>query len=133
MSAETTNRQATNFGASAFRLSPRQWLFVIAIATVFAMGISPAWKRIEQFERGADYRLPYRQSNNYWLYQRHLEKSLNSTVQKSAFVIGDSVIWGEYVTPSGTLSHFLSEQSIPEWQFVNAGVNGQFPLALEGP
>lgn len=130
--AINTNTQATNFGASAFRLSPRQWPFVIAITTLLAMGISPAWKHIEQFERGADYRLPYRQSNDYWLYQWHLEKSRNSTVRKRAFVIGDSVIWGEYVKPSGTLSHFLSEQSNPEWQFVNAGVNGQFPLALEG-
>ena len=42
------------------------------------------------------------------------------------------MIWGEYVRPDGTLSHFLSEQSGQPGKFVNAGVNGLFPLAFEG-
>jgi len=41
-------------------------------------------------------------------------------------------MWGEYVLPDGTLSHFLNEQSGQPPMFVNAGVNGLFPLALEG-
>jgi len=47
-------------------------------------------------------------------------------------VLGDSVVWGEYVRPDGTLSHFLNEQSGQPGKFVNAGVNGLFPLAFEG-
>jgi hypothetical protein len=46
-------------------------------------------------------------------------------------VIGDSVVWGEYVRANGTLSYFLNQAS-SERQYVNAGINGLFPLALEG-
>ena len=42
------------------------------------------------------------------------------------------MIWGEYVRPDATLSHFLSEQFGQPGKFVNAGVNGLFPLAFEG-
>src|SRR2546426_96721 len=34
--------------------------------------------------------------------------------------------------PEGTLSHFLNEQFGQTGKFINAGVNGLFPLALEG-
>jgi hypothetical protein len=47
-------------------------------------------------------------------------------------MLGDSVVWGEYVLPNGTWSHFLNEQAGPADKFVNGGVNGLFPLALEG-
>ena len=47
-------------------------------------------------------------------------------------MLGDSVVWGEYVRPDGTLSHFLNRQSGQSDRFVNCGVNGLFPLALEG-
>lgn len=47
-------------------------------------------------------------------------------------VLGDSVVWGEYVKSDGTLPHFLNQQAGQPDRFVNAGVNGLFPLALEG-
>jgi hypothetical protein len=40
--------------------------------------------------------------------------------------------WGEYVRAGGTLTHFLNQQAGQSDQFVNCGVNGLFPLALEG-
>ncbi len=52
------------------------------------------------------------------------------------YVIGDSVVWGEYVQADGTLSHFLNrrldQQGESRYRYVNAGLNGLFPLALEG-
>jgi len=47
-------------------------------------------------------------------------------------VLGDSVIWGEYVLPDGTWSHFLNREAGVTNRFINGGVNGLFPLALEG-
>ncbi len=47
-------------------------------------------------------------------------------------LLGDSVVWGEYVAPDGTLSHFLNEQAGAADRFVNGGLNGMFPLAQEG-
>jgi hypothetical protein len=88
-------------------------------------------------DHDADYRVPYELSNDYWLYRQHLEAAAESPEGDPAppvFVIGDSVIWGEYVTREGTLSHFLNAQPARPLgrRFINAGVNGLFPLALEG-
>ena len=47
-------------------------------------------------------------------------------------MLGDSVVWGEYVAPDGTLSHFLNQEAEATNRFVNLGLNGLFPLAQEG-
>jgi hypothetical protein len=83
---------------------------------------------VERFQIGPDYRVPYALSKDYWLYQRRLEQ----IGPAHPIVLGDSVIWGEYVRADGTLSHFLNEQCGQPGQFINAGVNGLFPLAFEG-
>jgi hypothetical protein len=109
-------------------LSARQWLVVAAIVAAVLVATPRAWKKIERFETGPDYRVPYALSKDYWLYERRLERLTPTDI----VVVGDSVIWGEYVRADGTLSHFLSEQSGQPGRYVNAGVNGLFPLAFEG-
>ncbi|MDH7568253.1 MAG: hypothetical protein QHJ73_01535, partial [Armatimonadota bacterium] len=77
-----------------------------------------------------DYRLPAVLSQDYWLYGRWLR---HAAADDGAIVlVGDSVVWGEYVLPDGTLSHFLTAESNGGSRFVNGGVDGFFPLALEG-
>ena len=110
------------------RLTARQWLLVGGIVLAFVLLAPWVWKQAERFETGSDYRLPYALSKDYWLYERRL----GELPANSAVVIGDSVVWGEYVLPDGTLSHFLNEAAGQPEAFVNAGVNGLFPLALEG-
>ncbi len=117
------------FGVNEMRLDCRQWLAVLIILLACALGIPWIWKGIERFDTGPDYRIPYALSKDYWLYQRRLEKISNPA---SIPILGDSVVWGEYVRPDGTLSHFLNCQSGQSDRFVNCGVNGLFPLALEG-
>ena len=113
---------------NAMRLGTREWLAVAAVVTVVLLGTPLLWKKVERFDTGPDYRVPYALSKDYWLYERRLERITPTNIA----VIGDSVIWGEYVRPDGTLSHYLSEQSGQPGRFVNAGVNGLFPLAFEG-
>ena len=113
---------------NAMRLSTRQWLAVATIVAVVLLATSWLWKKAEQFETGPDYRIPYSLSKDYWLYERRLGRITPISIA----VIGDSVIWGEYVRPDGTLSHFLDEQANQPERFVNVGVNGLFPLAFEG-
>jgi hypothetical protein len=113
---------------NAMRLSARQWLAVAGIVTAVLLATPWMWKKIERFDIGPDYRIPYALSKDYWLYERRLDRLAPTDI----VVIGDSVIWGEYVRPDGTLSHFLSEQSGQPGKFVNAGMNGLFPLAFEG-
>lgn len=113
---------------NGMRLATRHWLVVAAITGVVLVATPWVWRKVERFDTGADYRIPYALSQDYWLYQRRLEQVSATNVA----VVGDSVVWGEYVRPDGTLSHFLNEQSGWPGRFVNAGVNGLFPLALEG-
>ncbi|HUS34711.1 MAG TPA: hypothetical protein VM680_05095 [Verrucomicrobiae bacterium] len=110
------------------RLNARLWLATIAILAGIIFLTPRVWKRIEKFEVTLDYRIPYSLSKDYWLYQRRLEQHTTST---NILLIGDSVIWGEYVLPDGTLSHFLNDQTKSD-RFINAGVNGLYPLAIEG-
>jgi hypothetical protein len=42
------------------------------------------------------------------------------------------VVWGEYVSPDGTLARFLNDNAGTTNRFVNLGLNGLFPLAEEG-
>jgi len=111
------------------RLSPRQWLLALAIVAAVLLATPRIWKMIERVETGPDYRIPYRLSYDYWLCQRRLERDADPS---KIIILGDSVIWGEYVSRDGTLSHFLAQETHRPGEFLNAGVNGLFPLAMEG-
>lgn len=113
---------------NGMRLSSRHWVAVAVIVTLVLLATPRLWQKVERFEIGPDYRIPYPLSKDYWLYNQRLQR-LTST---DLAVVGDSVIWGEYVRSDGTLTHFLGEQVGQPGKFVNAGVNGLFPLALEG-
>jgi hypothetical protein len=110
------------------RLNAWHWVLVFGIVLLVATLTPPLWKKLERFDTGPDYRIPYGLSKDYWLYQRRLERIAPTKI----VVLGDSVVWGEYVLPDGTWSHFLSREAGATNLFVNAGVNGLFPLALEG-
>jgi hypothetical protein len=111
------------------RLNLRQCLLALGII-LLAIVLTPwLWKGVERFDTGPDYRIPYDLSKDYWLYQRRLEDKVDP---RGIVMLGDSVVWGEYVLPNGTWSHFLNDQTGQPQKFVNGGVNGLFPLALEG-
>ena len=110
------------------RLNARHWAVVFGIVLMAVTLTPPVWKKVERFDTGPDYRIPYALSKDYWLYQRRLQRIASTNI----VVLGDSVVWGEYVLPDGTLSHFLNRETGATDRFVNAGVNGLFPLALEG-
>jgi hypothetical protein len=111
------------------RLNARQWALALGIIMLVVFLTPRLWKSLERFNTGPDYRIPYDLSKDYWLYQRRMEDRINP---HSIVMLGDSVVWGEYVQPDGTWSHFLNQQTGQGDKFVNGGVNGLFPLALEG-
>jgi len=111
------------------RLSLRQWAVALVLVALVALVTPRLWRHIERFDTGADYRIPYQLSNDYWLFEWRLQQT---AAAKPIVVLGDSVVWGEYVKADGTLTHFLNRQAGQPERFVNAGVNGLFPLSLEG-
>ncbi len=110
------------------RLSSRQW-GVVFVILAFVVTLTPSvWKKLERFETGLDYRIPYALSKDYWLYEHRLQRLKPTNI----VMLGDSVVWGEYVLPNGTWSHFLNQEAGATDLFVNGGVNGLYPLALDG-
>jgi len=117
------------FGVNELRLDARQWAAALLIVALVLLLTPWVWERCEKFETGSDYRLPYQLSKDYWLYGRRVSQVVN---KNKVLLLGDSVVWGEYVSPDGTLSHFLNEQAGATNRFVNLWLNGLFPLAQEG-
>jgi hypothetical protein len=117
------------FGVNEMRLSAREWLAALIIVIAWMLLLPRICTKFETFNPGPDYRIPYALSKDYWLYQRRLDQLSDANCIP---VLGDSVVWGEYVLPDGTLSHFLNQQTGQSDRFVNCGVNGLFPLAMEG-
>jgi hypothetical protein len=111
------------------RLNAGQCALAVGILALLIFLTPRLWKAAERFDTGPDYRIPYDLSKDYWLYQRRLDDKVDP---RGIVMLGDSVVWGEYVLPDGTWSHFLNEQAGQTNLFVNGGVNGLFPLALEG-
>jgi hypothetical protein len=117
------------FGVNEVRLNAPQWLAMLAILWIITLLTPAIWKRIERFDTGPDYRLPYALSKDYWLYARRMEQAARPG---RVILLGDSVVWGEYVLPNGALSHFLNQEAGVTNRFINGGLNGLFPLAQEG-
>jgi hypothetical protein len=64
------------------------------------------WHAVEKFEPSDDYRVPYELSNDYWMIARWC-KYANSNYP--IVMIGDSVVWGQYVGMRETLPYYLNE------------------------
>ena len=123
------NTREDVFETNGIHLTPRQWVVTILISVAMVFVVPRWWYRAEVLESATAYRIPCQVSADYALYERHVTGAAGDA--NAVFVIGDSVVWGEYVARDGTLSHFLTDED-DQRVFVNAGVNGLFPLALEG-
>ncbi len=131
----TENRQAEGpqdsappFSSNAVRLAMGEWIVLFLGLLILGALAGPIWGRLEVFEPSPVYRIPYESSEDYWLFDRLCEKAGES---EKSFVIGDSFVWGQYVEKDKTLSSFLNQHAGSE-RFVNAGLDGSHPLALEG-
>lgn len=114
--------------SNTIRLSGREWLAVAAFAAALITLAPPLWSRFETFRPGPDYRIPYDLSQDYWLYSRFAGRAQASA---EVLLVGDSVVWGQYVRPTETLSHALNARSKAA-RFANLGLDGAHPAALAG-
>jgi hypothetical protein len=116
------------FGSNTIRLSVHEWVVAGALVIALCLFIPWGWQQIEPFDPGPDYRMPYELGNDYWQYERYCRLACG---QDKVLVIGDSVVWGEYVTPQDTLTHHLNALTGSD-RFVNLGVDGIHPAAMHG-
>lgn len=102
------------------QLAPREWLGVLAIVVAADALVVASWPASDAAP-GAG-RLPYALRDDYWAYERLVEQAGRERV----LVVGDSVIWGQFVAPEATLPARLGGG------FVNAGIDGLHGVAFEG-
>jgi len=114
--------------SNAFRLTGRQWMGVGVFAVALYVLTPVAWQRVEKLETGRDYRIPFELNGDYWLWSR---VAAQAAATHETVILGDSVIWGVYVKPGETLSHYLNALEGSN-RYGNLGVNGKQPLALAG-
>jgi hypothetical protein len=116
------------FSSNSIRLSWKNWVIVLVILVLILYLLPKIWQGLEKFEPSTDYRLPYILSDDYWMFTRWSKYACS---EYPFVVVGDSVVWGQYVPMDGTLSHYLNERA-GEDVFANLGVDGTHPAAIMG-
>jgi hypothetical protein len=116
------------YGSNCVRLSLADLIIVLSILLVVFSLIPMLWERAEKLEPSSDYRIPYDLSSDYWLYERYCRLACS---RYETLIIGDSVVWGHFVSKDNTLSHHLNDLTGSP-QFANLGADGTHPAALEG-
>jgi hypothetical protein len=124
----TWHDRAHPFSSNEVRLSIREWAGLLAILFLVGLLAGMVWNRLERFGPSAEYRIPYELSDDYWHFERFCDKAGES---EKIFVIGDSFVWGQFVPKEQSLSSRLNQEA-GEPLFVNTGLDGGHPLALEG-
>lgn len=130
-------------GANTQRLSFRGWLVacaIIAALWIFVPGIVVPNLNLQE---DPQFRVPYSLSEDYSLF-RNYASQVRETPDSEALdlvMLGDSVIWGEYVAKENSWPAELTqiwnasvngsgnERAIRIWNF---GLNGAHPTALRG-
>lgn len=125
---KTGENRSTPFSSNAIRLSVWDWLIVAVTIAVLTIGLPAMWQGLEDFSLSADCRIPYDNSEDYWLFKQFSRSVCN---KNKTLVIGDSVIWGHYVDKDQTLSHYLNNLAGYD-RFINLGLDGSHPMALLG-
>jgi hypothetical protein len=114
--------------SNELRLTIREWI-ALSVFTLALVLVAPAlWTYVEPLHFESDQRMPYELSGDYWLYDRF---SRLAASQCETLLIGDSVVWGQYVKRDETLSHYLNELAHVQ-RFANLGLDGVHPAALAG-
>ncbi|MBT4482690.1 MAG: hypothetical protein HOC71_03320 [Candidatus Latescibacteria bacterium] len=116
------------FSSNTIRLSWKNWVVVICIFILIFSLFPQFWGAIEKFNPSSSYRLPYILSSDYWMFRQWCK---SACTEYPALIIGDSVVWGQYVRKDRTLSHFLNDMAGKD-MFANTGVDGIHPAAMVG-
>ncbi len=120
--------KSEKFSSNEVRLSGTEWLWALGICLMVLIGLPPLERAAEEFKPDSDYRVPYRLGYDYYHFQRYSRWAAD---HYDILMIGDSVLWGDYVTPDNTLTHDLNTLAGRQ-QFANLAINGIHPIALAG-
>jgi len=111
------------------RVGFRGMLAVLAVVLAVWWLIPRLADRWEPANFAVHYRTPASFSQDYWQYRRFARQA---AAADEILLVGDSVVWGEYVDAGQTLADHLTQASGRGAVFRNGGLNGLHPLAMEG-
>jgi hypothetical protein len=117
------------FSSNSVRLTGKQWLIALGALILICLLTPILWSCLIPHHNERDYRISNAHSQDYWSY-KHL-CAFSAKMDNPIIVLGDSVMWGAYVSHKQTVTHFLNERLDSE-RFINLGINGSHPMALAG-
>lgn len=112
---------AENGGRGGVRLSLHEWLAAVAVIAAVLLALPQAWRRIDAPADAPNSRVPYRLSGDYWMFER---LAARAAAEGAVAVIGDSVIWGHYVSAAETLPAHLGEAAESKAALAEAATTG---------
>lgn len=113
--------------ANALLFSGRELLWVILPVLVLILLVLPVWHASwEKIELPENFRLPYVNRDNYYLYSRC---AALETARSRYLFLGDSAIWGMYAGNSGTIPAQLN-RLLKERCCGNLAIDGLHPVAM---
>jgi len=127
--AGDNHRPEPPFAANDVRLSPREWIVALCVAAVILTAIPIVWRRIEPLVVETNHRMPFSLGHDYWTYERYCGQAIAD--RDTTLVVGDSVVWGHFVSKDQTLTAHLNKE-LGGAQFANMGGDGIHPAALAG-
>ena len=114
--------------ANALLFSGRELFLTSAVILLLVFILFPlcyrSWEKITLPE---DFRLPYINRDNYYLYSRCAEQAAAAS---DCLLIGDSAIWGMYASNTETLSAQLNRMQ-KKVRFSNLAIDGLHPVAMK--
>ena len=114
--------------ANALLFSGKELFLTSAVVLLVVFVLFPlcyrSWEKITLPE---DFRLPYVNRDNYYLYSRCAEKAV---AESDYLLLGDSAIWGMYAANNETLSAQLNSMQ-KKVRFSNLAIDGLHPVAMK--
>ncbi len=114
--------------ANALLFSGWELVLTSAVILLLVFVLFPlCWRSWEKITLPDDFRLPYANRDNYYLYSRCAEKAVAAS---DCLLIGDSAIWGMYASNTETLSAQLNRMQ-KKVRFSNLAIDGLHPVAMK--
>src|SRR5512145_1110179 len=102
-------------------------IIIPVLGAIVILSLLPlALPLVDSAQFNGDYRIPYSLGEDYFLYEKYCEEVVATG---RIVVIGDSVIWGHYVSDDSTLTARLNAFTGSE-RFANLGIDGIHPAAM---
>ncbi len=131
-------------GANTQRLSGRGWGIALLVMVLMWTLVPKLYTPNLNLEHARQFRIPFSLSEDYSIYRSYAEQTDAAAGENiiNCVMLGDSVVWGEYVAKTDTWSAELTriwnasksenDPAQPSIQIWNFGLNGAHPTALRG-